>query len=183
MYRLSLVFVLLAVSAVSAAESVEDIINFRQYSPGFASSGQPTAEQLQAIASAGFERVVYVAYSDHDNSLANEDRLAKNLGLEYVHIPVEWDAPTASDFALVAAALQGASNRPTLLHCQVNYRASAFSFLYRVLYEGVDMREAKADMNSVWEPNDTWRSLIFEILQAQGRDPNCEGCNWDGSDE
>ncbi len=182
-YRLSSVLVLLAAGIANAADSVEDIVNFRQYSPSFASAGQPTAEQMEAIAAAGFKRVVYVAYSDHDNSLASEDRIAKNLGLEYVHIPVEWNAPTASDFSLVAAALNGDSERPTLLHCQVNYRASAFSFLYRVLYQGVDMREAKADMNSVWQPNDTWRALIFEVLQAEGRDPNCDGCDWSGSDD
>ena len=98
--------------------------------------------------------------------------------MEYVHIPVEWDAPTVSDFNLFAGAMQMAPNKKTLLHCQVNYRASAFSFLYRVIHEGVAVGEAKADMNSVWTPNDTWRELIVQVLSENGISPDCDGCDW-----
>jgi len=57
-------------------------------------------------------------------------------------------------------------------------RASAFAFLYRVLYEGVPMAVAKADMNQIREPNETWRELIFAVLQDRGAEPQCEGCDW-----
>ena len=171
----------LASSAAFAAD-VEEIVNYRNYSPTFASAGQPTAEQLPAIRDAGFERIVYVAYSDQSRSLANEDRLVKDLGMQYVHIPVEWEAPTAADYHMVAAALRDNASRKTLLHCQVNYRATAFSFLYRVLEEGVDLAEAKADMNSVWTPNETWRDLIFEVLESAGVSPDCPGCDWTPSE-
>jgi len=174
--------VMLAAASVQAA-SPDEVINFRQYSGGFASSGQPTADQLEALAEAGFERVVYVAYSDHENSLPHEDRLVKDLGMEYLHIPVAWDAPLASDFDLIAAVLQQAPDRKTLLHCQVNYRASAFAFLYRALYEDVPLAAAKADMNSVWVPDDTWRALIFEVLESRDLSPDCEGCDWRSESE
>ncbi len=169
-------------SSVAFAADVDEIVNFRNYSPTFASAGQPTAEQLPAIRDAGFERIVYVAYSDQTRSIANEDRLVKDLGMEYVHIPVDWEAPTAADYQMVAAALRGNASRKTLLHCQVNFRASAFSFLYRVLEEDVDLAEAKADMNSVWTPNATWRDLIFEVLEAAGVSPDCPGCDWTPSE-
>ena len=172
----SLALVVMASPAWSA--EVDEIVNYREYSPTFASAGQPTEEQLPAIRDAGFERVVYVAFSDQSRSLANEDRLVKALGLEYVHIPVDWEAPTASDYHMVAAALRDNQSRKTLLHCQVNYRASAFSFLYRVLEEGVDLAEAKEDMNSVWTPNATWRDLIFEVLEAEDVSPECASCDW-----
>ena len=165
-----------------AQEALDEITNFRQYSAQFASSGQPTEAQLETLRDAGFERVVYIAYSDHDNSLPNEDRVVKNLGMEYVHIPIEWSAPTVDDFNLFAGAMQRAAHKKTLLHCQVNYRASAFSFLYRVVHQGVPIAAAKADMNSVWTPNETWRDLIFEILAANGLSPDCEGCDWSVDD-
>lgn len=170
------VFVALAACGQASAD-VDDITNYKAYSPGFASSGLPTAEQLESLREAGYERVVYIAYSDHGNSLEHEDRLVKELGMEFVHIPVEWEAPTASDFALVAAAIDTSPGK-TLLHCQVNYRASAFSLLYRVLYENVPLIEAKADMNQIWTPNETWRDLIFEVLEANGVSPDCDGCDW-----
>lgn len=167
----------------SLAASPGDIVNYREYSPSFASAGQPTAEELEALAAQGFERVIYIAYSDHDNSLPNEDRLVKKLGMEYVHIPVEWEAPRPGDFELVAAALRQAPDSRTLLHCQVNYRASAFAFLYRVLYEDTPIEAAKADMNSVWTPNETWRDLIIEVLAAEGVSANCNGCDWSTDSE
>lgn len=169
-------------TAASAAEPGE-IVNYRQYSGNFASAGQPTREQLAAARHAGFERVVYLAYSDQENALPHEDRIVKNLGMEFVHIPVEWDAPTPSDFALVAAILESGAERKTLLHCAVNYRASAFSFLYRVIHEGVPVAEAKADLDAVWTPNETWRDLIFSVLDANGMSADCEGCDWTTGEE
>lgn len=126
----------------------------------------------------GFERIVYIAFSNSGKALAEEDVIVKELGMDYVHIPVVWEKPTADDFYAFAGAMQRASDRRTLLHCQVNYRASAFSFLYRVLYENVPVAQAKADMNSVWEPDDTWRELIFDILEENDVSPHCDGCSW-----
>lgn len=166
------------VSVAADASELAEIVNYREYSESLSSSGQPDAAQLQVLKDAGFERIVYIAFSDHHTSLANEDRLVKQLGMEYVHIPVDWDAPTKSDFYLFAGALEREPQKKTLLHCQVNFRASAFSFLYRVLHEDVPMDQAKNDMNGVWVPNETWRKLIFEVLEENGRSPDCDACIW-----
>jgi protein tyrosine phosphatase (PTP) superfamily phosphohydrolase (DUF442 family) len=160
------------------ADELSDISNYHEYSPVFSSSGQPTREQLQLLKDDGFERIVYIAFSNNGNAFADEDVVVKELGMDYVHIPVIWDQPAASDFYAFAGSMQREPDRKTLLHCQVNYRASAFSFLYRVLYEDVSVAEAKADMNSVWQPNETWRQLIFEILEENGKSPHCPGCTW-----
>lgn len=180
--RLSALIVLSACAGAAAAQAVSDIQNYRQYSPTFASAGQPTEAQLSLVEEAGFERVVYIAFSSDGNAIANEDRLVRDLGMDYVHIPVIWQAPTVADFESFAAVMQRDPGRKTLLHCQVNMRASAFAFLYRVIYEAVPVAVAKADMNTVWEPNATWRDLIFDVLSAHGMSPDCAGCNWEVSD-
>lgn len=173
---------LLLASGVLAENAVSTVTNYVTYSEQFASSGQPTREQLEAFQKAGFERVIYIAYSDHDNSLAHEDRIVKSLGMEYVHIPVEWSAPTVDDFDMFAAVMRRVPHKKTLLHCQVNYRASAFSLLYRVLHEDVPIKQAKADMNAIWTPNETWREFIFAVLERNGRSADCEGCDWTSAD-
>lgn len=169
---------LMLIAGTAFSDELDDISNFRAYSDHFASSGQPTEAQLEKIAAAGFERIVYIAWSDHEKSLPNEDRLVKSLGMQYLHIPVDWNSPSKEDFYLFAGAMQKAPARKTLLHCQVNFRASAFSLLYRVLYEDVDLAEAKRDMNSVWQPDSAWRDLILEILAENGIDSNCKDCDW-----
>ncbi len=157
---------------------VEDILNYREYSPLFASAGQPTPVQLEALRDRGFERIIYIAFSDNPNALANEDQLVKALGMDYLHIPVDWNNPTARDFYTFADAMQRDKQMKTLLHCQINARATAFSFLYRVIYEGASVADAKADMNTVWKPNEVWRDLIFAILAENGKSAECETCDW-----
>ena len=187
MYRrlLSLLAVFVVFGVTSFVHAVEptdpslaDIINFRQYSPTFASAGQPTREQFSAIAENGFERIVYIAFTNNPNALPDADQVVKGLGMEYMHIPVTFNNPLASDFYAFADSLRRDDDKKTLLHCQVNARASAFSFLYRVIYEGVDMAEAKADMNTVWQPNEVWRDFIFAVLAENGLSPECEACDW-----
>jgi protein tyrosine phosphatase (PTP) superfamily phosphohydrolase (DUF442 family) len=158
--------------------SLAEILNFREYRAGFASAGQPTEAQFSAIAEAGYERVIYIAFTNNQNAVANADQIVKGLGMDYVHIPVDWNNPTSRDFYTFADAMQRYPEQKTLLHCQVNARATAFSFLYRVIYEDVPVAEAKEDMNTVWQPNETWRDLIFEILDENGVSPECESCDW-----
>jgi len=179
------VITLLAALISSTALAVEEppanlaeITNFRQYSATFASAGQPTEEQLQAVADAGFERVVYIAFTNNQNALPDEDQIVKRLGMEYMQVPVDFANPLPDDFYAFADSMQRNTDKKTLLHCQVNARATAFSFLYRVLYEDVPVTEAKADMNTVWQPNEVWRDFIFEVMDQNDVDPNCAGCDW-----
>jgi len=158
--------------------ALDEITNFRQYSSSFASSGQPTREQFQTIADNGFERVVYIAFTNNQNALSDADQLIKSLGMEYMHVPVDFNNPLPDDFYAFADSMQRNTGKKTLLHCQVNARATAFSFLYRVIYEDVPVAEAKADMNTVWQPNAVWRDFIFEVLAQNGKSPDCEGCDW-----
>ena len=158
--------------------TLADITNFRQYSATFASSGQPTKDQFSAIAENGFERIVYIAFTNNTNALPDADQVVKGLGMEYMHIPVTWDNPLPSDFYAFADSLRSDTDKKTLLHCQVNARATAFSFLYRVIYEGVDIAEAKADMNTVWQPNETWRDFIVAVLAENVMSSECEDCDW-----
>ncbi|MCB1669482.1 MAG: protein tyrosine phosphatase family protein [Gammaproteobacteria bacterium] len=167
---------------VNAAEApdpaLQEILNYRQYSPSFASSGQPTREQFATLKDQGFERVVYIAFTNNRNALPDEDQVVKGLGMEYMQVPVDFANPLPSDFYAFADSMRRAPDKKTLLHCQVNARATAFSFLYRVIYEQVPVAEAKADMNTVWQPNEVWRDFIFTVLDQNGVSPDCPDCDW-----
>ena len=67
-------------------------------------------------------------------------------------MPVDFQNPLPDEFYAFADAMERNKQKKTLLHCQVNARATAFSFLYRVIFEDVALAEAKADMNTVWQP-------------------------------
>ena len=77
-----------AAGTAAGAETPGDIVNYREYSPTLSSSGQPTAAQFSALREVGFERVVFLAFTDHDESVAGEDRIVSGLGMDYIQIPV-----------------------------------------------------------------------------------------------
>ena len=177
--KLILVLILsLGTSSIALSAELSEIFNYIEYSPAFSSAGQPSMEQLDDVKAAGFERVIYIAFSNGRRAISDEDAVVKELGMDYIHIPVIWDAPTKSDFYVFASAMQQEPDRKTLLHCAANFRASAFSMLYRVLHEDVSVAAAKADMNKIWQPNETWKNLIFAVLEDNGMSANCEGCDW-----
>ena len=75
------------------------LLNRIDYSPSLTASGQPTEAELALIASAGYDRVIFLAFTNHPKSVAHEDDIARGLGLQFIHIPVEWDSPSPADFA------------------------------------------------------------------------------------
>ena len=166
-------------SAVEEADpALAEITNFRQYSSTFASSGQPSREQFSTIAENGFERIVYITFTNNQNALPDADLVVKGLGMEYMQVPVDFNNPLPSDFYAFADSMRRNTDKKTLLHCQVNARATAFSFLYRVIYADVPVAQAKADMNTVWQPNEVWRDFIFTVLAENDISPDCEDCDW-----
>lgn len=167
-----------SLSSAQDAQSLSEILNYRQYTPLFSSAGQPSAEQLPLIKDAGYDRIIYIAFNNGRTAIPDEDQLVKNLGMDYLHIAVDFNNPTLRDFNAFADAMQREPESKTLLHCQVNARATAFSFLYRVLYQGVDIAQAKADMNTVWQPNEVWRDFIFAVMEDRGMSAQCETCDW-----
>jgi protein tyrosine phosphatase (PTP) superfamily phosphohydrolase (DUF442 family) len=168
---------LLLVKPLYAAD-LADLLNYRAYSETLSSSGQPSEKQLRAVSQRGFERVIYLALSDHERALEHEDRVVTSLGMDYLHIPIVWAAPSRADFDAFLALMQIAPEQKTLVHCALNFRASSLIFLYRVLYLNVPQDEALEDLQGVWKPNATWQAFIFETLEQHGVSPHCEACLW-----
>ena len=175
-------FLILSVSISVSGGDLDEIKSYREYSSSFASAGQPTRDQFAELKEAGFERIVYIAFANSKGAISDEDQVVKELGMDYAQVPVVWEAPTRADFEAFAAVMQSAPGKKTLLHCQANYRATAFAFLYRVIYRDVPLAQAKADMNTLWKPDGVWKELIFEVLEENGISPDCDGCDWSSGD-
>jgi protein tyrosine phosphatase (PTP) superfamily phosphohydrolase (DUF442 family) len=154
----------------TTSERALPLLNKIEYSPSLTASGQPTAEALELAARSGYSRVIFLAFTNHQNALEHEDAIVKSLDMEFIHIPVEWEAPSLADFDAFAAAMRVPTQQRTLLHCEVNFRASVFGFLYQVIYQGVPMGEAIALMHAIWIPNEVWEDFIVRVLSVNGLD-------------
>jgi uncharacterized protein (TIGR01244 family) len=143
-----------------------DIVNFMLVRPNLATSGQPEPEDFAAIHAAGYQLIINLVPPESGDYLPEEPQIAASHGLEYLAIPVVWDAPTRDDLQQYFDALDDNRARPVWAHCVVNYRVSAFTFLYRVLREGVPLETALTAMLAIWEPNPTWQRFIDERLMG-----------------
>jgi protein tyrosine phosphatase (PTP) superfamily phosphohydrolase (DUF442 family) len=145
---------------------LSQIYQYRQATPTLATSGQPREEQLADIAAAGYEVVINLALHDDPRySLRDEAASVRALGLEYVHIPVQFGAPTEADLAGFFEAMDTHKERRIWLHCAANMRVTAFLGLYRRLRDKWPEDRAFALMDEVWEPDAVWSSFIRAQLE------------------
>ncbi|BBC25251.1 beta-lactamase hydrolase-family protein [Pseudanabaena sp. ABRG5-3] len=141
-------------------DRLAEIINFLQISDKLATAGQPTVEQLRAIADAGYETVINLALPTSEGAIANEAQLVQSLGMEYIAIPVNWESPTMADLDSFLQAMEQRQNQKIFVHCAKNMRVSAFIYLYRRLHLNCDHEQAIADLHKIWKPNETWQNFI-----------------------
>jgi protein tyrosine phosphatase (PTP) superfamily phosphohydrolase (DUF442 family) len=137
-----------------------DIRNFVQVDARLGTAGQPTEEQLRALAAEGYAAVVNLGLLDPKYCLPDEAGLVASLGMEYRHIPVRFDAPAVDDFRAFAAAMDEWAGRKVFVHCAANYRVSAFVALYGELRLGWSRARADEHACALWTPNETWRAFI-----------------------
>jgi protein tyrosine phosphatase (PTP) superfamily phosphohydrolase (DUF442 family) len=131
-------------------------------------SGQPTRESLAALKSEGFAAVIYLAPNDVIDAIANEGEILQAQAIEFVHVPIVFKTPTPAEVEQVAKALDRLAGRKVLVHCQVNMRASAVTFLYRAAYLGVDPAKAYESVTRVWVPEGPWKQLVIDVLATRG---------------
>jgi protein tyrosine phosphatase (PTP) superfamily phosphohydrolase (DUF442 family) len=140
--------------------AIEDIRNFVPVSDNLATGGQPSEQQVQEVAQAGFQVVVNLGLLDPRYCLADEAGLVKSLGLEYHHIPVDFKAPQADDLRRFFDVMDASRDKKVFVHCAANYRVSSFVALYGQARLGWSAEQADAHVKRVWHLDDTWSKFV-----------------------
>lgn len=152
---------------MTTQSNFDAIRNYRLISDGLATSGQPSETQFKSIADAGYELVINLALHDDPRySLPDEASTVQSLGMEYVHIPVQFAAPTPQNLDAFFEAMTSSRDKKIWVHCAANWRVSAFLGLYRQIVQGWTHDEAFRLLHSLWEPNEVWSAFISDILAA-----------------
>ncbi len=143
-------------------QPLTDILNFVQLTPHVGTSGQPLAHQFQQIADAGYKTVINLAMADSDNALADEGALVAGTGMTYIHLPVDFAAPTAAHAKRFIAFMEVVASEPVFVHCAMNLRVSAFMYLYLRHAKGLYEEMAKSPMLDKWAPrmDAVWRDFL-----------------------
>ena len=136
--------------------------------PTLVTAGQPTRASLEGLKAHGYDAVIYLAPGDSKDAIPDEARILKSQGIEFVHVPIPWQAPEAKHLEATAAALDRLKGQKVLVHCQMNMRVSAVTFLYRTIYAKEDPAKAWVDVKKVWTPKDQWATFVDQQLAANG---------------
>ncbi|WP_217651847.1 protein tyrosine phosphatase family protein [Hydrococcus rivularis] len=120
---------------------MQEIVNYYQITDKIATSGQPTREQFQKIADAGYESVINLALPSSKNALADEGTIVAGLGMAYFHIPVVWEAPKLDDVRLFFDVMKSLSDRKVWVHCALNMNES---LLFSVSFSKARLKVARS---------------------------------------
>lgn len=146
---------------------MKDIYNYLFYHDKLSSSGMPKVDQMKSVADAGVQLVINLAPHDVPDAIPNEKELVESLGMEYINIPVNWSTPTKDGLNIFMDMIDSNRYKKIHVHCEANFRASAFILMYRVLRLGWKREEAFEVMHSIWDEDayPVWKMFIEDAIK------------------
>ena len=146
----------------------EDIRAWQRLSSEITTSGRLQEGDPARLAGLGVRRVVNLALDTHPEALPGEAGSLEAQGVDYVHIPIPFDAPEEAHYTAFKEAIASAEG-PVHVHCIMNWRVSAFFYLLN-LEQGLPERKARQIMACQWNPIEAeepyarpWAQLIAKL--------------------
>jgi len=139
---------------------MQDILNYIKINELISTSGQPSPGQFKEIAEHDFEVVINLALHNASNAIENEDKIVTNLNMSYFHIPVDFENPKASDVKLFLNTLQALGSNKVWVHCALNYRVTAFMYVYHKYILNTPFNEINISMFDEWSPDEKWQEIM-----------------------
>lgn len=145
-------------------QALNQIKTFHPVNNRLVTAGQPTMHELEAVADAGYQVVINLGLRDADYALEDEQSWVEQLGMRYIHIPVEFQQPKANDFIRFLNTMNIQQGKSLFIHCAENKRVSVFVALFLVVTEKLSQIDGWNLILEVWEPNLVWESYYYESL-------------------
>lgn len=139
---------------------MQNILNYIKINELISTSGQPSVEQFDKIAQDEFEVVINLALHNASNAIENEDKVVTSLKMAYFHIPVDFENPKPSDVKLFLNTLQALGSNKVWVHCALNYRVSAFMYIYHKYILQTPFDDIDISLFEEWSPDTKWQEII-----------------------
>ncbi len=151
--------------AVAAEETLENSYNFRPASERVTTSGVVPPGALARLSTEGVAAVINLLPSDSEHAVENEAALVTSQGLTYVHLPVDWNEPTASDFEQFSDAMDELAGKRIHVHCAANFRVSGFYAVWAEQQGLWNRSQANDFIADVWDPTEhpQWAELLTNL--------------------
>jgi len=144
--RLLFVLVFAAAAVTLAAQQKMErpgITNFTKVDAVVACGGATETSALEGLKNDGFKAVINLRQANEAGANIDENAVrAKALGLNYIHIPFNTQAPESKSVDDFLAAVANKSNQPVYIHCGSANRVGAVWLVKRVLQDGWPVEKA-----------------------------------------
>lgn len=145
-----------------------DAMNARAVFEDLWTSGQLSPADIDRLPELDVAAVVNLALPTSSNALPGEAESVARLGMSYFQIPVPWEAPELLHLRQFFGVMDALAGQRVWVHCAMNYRVSAFVYLYRRLRRGESDADARYPMSTIWQPDAVWQSFIERALASLG---------------
>ena len=122
-------------------EAMSGVANACQILPHVITGGQPNAQQLRALKEAGGGIVLDIR-DPMESRPVDEATLARQLGLEYVNVPVRAGSLDDATLDRILAVLRGAGDRTLFFHCGSGNRVGGALIPYFMLDQHMEEQDA-----------------------------------------
>lgn len=134
---------LVLIASIAVAEQKDHgLRGARHPAPGVLFGGQPTEDQLKAMAADGLSFVLDLR-AEGENRGFDEPAALQSLDVPYLNVPVDADRLALPEtFERFIEAMDEVDG-PVLVHCASGNRVGALYYAYLVAGKGVDREEAR----------------------------------------
>lgn len=133
---------------IAVAQEPSSIRNFLRVNEKICTGGQPTLEELAALKAQGIRAIINLRQPTEYNA-AEEEAKVRELGLRYIHIPVNTADPKPEQVEEFLRVTDDPANQPAFIHCGSANRVGAFWMIRRVLRDGWSLEEAEKEARKI----------------------------------
>ena len=131
-----------------APKEYAHITNFLRVNDQICTGGQPQMADLEKMKAEGIKAIINLRQASEYNA-EEEDAKATEVGLRYVHIPMNGREPKDEDADQFLKATDEAENRPAFIHCASANRVGAMWMIRRVLRDGWTLEKAEEEARKI----------------------------------
>lgn len=166
--RLATVVLCVALAVPVLAQKKEDYpgaTNFTRVDATVACGGATEVATLDLLKKDGFKSVINLRMASEPGvNLEQNQAKAKELGLNYVHIPFSGGAPDPKVFDAFLATIADKANQPAYVHCGSGQRVGAVWLAKRVLQDNYSIEKATDEAKAIGLTNPGLETFALQYI-------------------
>ena len=166
--RLATFALCVALAVPALAQKKQDypgVINFTRVDATVACGGATEVGTLELLKKDGFKSVINLRMASEPGvNLEQNQAKAKELGLNYVHIPFSGGAPDPKVIDAFLAAIADKANQPAYVHCGSAQRVGAVWLAKRVLQDNYSIEKASEEAKAIGLTNPGLEQFALQYI-------------------